>query len=238
MPLPVYDTKDAVPAADAADFVEYKGKWHQKDWAAAKTEEERVKTINAGLINEKATAEQQAAAERTRAETAEAALRTGKSKEELDAYAKTISDPIATERDTFKTQATEAQAKLDRIELEKLVRKNREAANLHPDRLDDEDIMDLLLRSVKYENKTAVVVDAEGKATATPLVDHLKRFADTKKYIYAHPGGSGGGMEHGAPGGGDDRSASPTSADKAVAQINAQNDARPNPLAPKKAAKA
>lgn len=235
MPLPVYDTKDAVPAADAADFVEYKGRWHQKDWVAATTEAERVKSINATLIGEKTTAEQQAAAEKARADAAEAAAKTGKTKEDLDAYAATVVTPVATERDTLKAENAKLKAAQDRTALEKLARSTKDTG-LFMERLDDSDNMDILLRNVDYVNGQPVVmtVNAEGKrvATATPFAEHLKSFLPTKPWLYKHPGGSGGGMEHGQPGGEKD---SPDTADKGIEQVNARRAAGHNPLAPQAA---
>lgn len=226
MPLPVFDTKEAIPTADAADFVEYKGKWHQKDYVAAVTESERVKAINASLIGEKTTAEQLAAAEKVRADTAEAAAKTGKTQEELNAFVKPVQDKLT----AAEQRALDLQKKLDRTELERLARSTKETG-LMVDRLDDPDNMDVVLRNVTLVNGQPVVNGPDGKPTATPFADHLKSFLPTKPWLYKHPGGSGGGGEHGEPA----PAGSPTTAEQGIAQVNARRASGHNPLAPQSA---
>lgn len=226
MPLPIYDTQDAVPEDQREDYAEHEAKWHPK--AVIELAEERKK--RAIVLNEKR--EEKRLREEAEKKLADAdrsaeARAKGISEEELqkirDAEAK-ARKPIEEERDRL--AAENRKLKLtDRVQA--LYLGNEGMA----DRV--EDAMDQLAKRTDLGDAGGIVFkDKDGNITTDSPETFFKNFRAEKSWLFKGSGASGSGAtgSNGSGGG-----APPLTAEAAAQRFNEQRAAMPNPLAPRTA---
>ncbi len=188
MPLPVYETLDAVPQDQREDYAEQDGKWRPKlelDLAAEKRK-------RAELLNEKKEEKRlRDAAEAKLAEaerTAEARAR-GISEDELKKIAdaeQAARKPIEDERDSLRAENRKLKL-TDRVQLLALNH------GVMPDRI--EDAMLALERRTDLGDADGIVVKDKAGNPTTETIDAFleKTFKTEKPWLYTGTGASGSG---------------------------------------------
>ena len=190
MPLPIYDTQDAVPDDVRDDYVEHEGKWQPKAVVELAVEKRKRAT----LLNEKREAERlqkEAQDKLDAAERAAEAARKGISEDELqkirDAEA-AARRPIEEERDRLKAENRKLKL-TDRVQ--SLALKH----GVMPDRIEDA-MLALECRTDLGDNDGIVVKDKDGNLTAETIGSFLsKTFKAEKPWLYAGSGASGSGAD-------------------------------------------
>ena len=190
MPLPIYDTQDAVPDDVRDDYVEHEGKWQPKAVVELAVEKRKRAT----LLNEKREAERlqkEAQDKLDAAERAAEAARKGISEDELqkirDAEA-AARRPIEEERDRLKAENRKLKL-TDRVQ--SLALKH----GVMPDRIEDA-MLALERRTDLGDNDGIVVKDKDGNLTAETIDSFLsKTFKAEKPWLYAGSGASGSGAD-------------------------------------------
>lgn len=188
MPLPVYDTQDAVPQDQREDYAEHDGKWHHKVEIEVAVEKKKRAT----LLNEKRESDRKAAEAEQKladAERAAEAARKGISAEELqkirDAEA-LARRPIETERDTLKAENRKLKL-TDRVQALYL---DPKVGNGMQDRL--EDAMEALAKRTDLDDKGGIVFkDKDGNVTTDDAAAFFAKHKKEKPWFYAGSGASG-----------------------------------------------
>ena len=214
MPMPIFDTQEAVPEAFRAEYEEREGKWHPKIPDVAKLE----KSI---------------ADEREKAETERKARNKAEGERDALKRAKDAKDKGITEEQLADIQSKEAAARKPiEEERDRLAAENRKlkltdrvkalalAAGVMPDRI-TKAMKDLESRVDLTEDGNSIVVkDAAGKVTAETIEDFLgKTYKSEAPFFYAGTGAPGSGAEgSSSSSGAQNGSYDPVAAGKAAAK--------------------
>jgi hypothetical protein len=187
MPLPVFDTQDAVPEAFRGEYEERDGKWHPKVPDVTK--------LNSALQSERDRATEQErlrkAAERERDDLkrAEKAKAAGISAEELEQIR--VAEREA--RKPLEDELTTVRAENRKLKLTDRVKALALAAGVMPDRI--KQAMKILDERTDLTDADGIVVkDEAGKVTTETIEDFLaKTFKKESPWFYAGAGASGSG---------------------------------------------
>jgi hypothetical protein len=187
MPLPVFDTQDAVPDAFRSEYEERDGKWHPKVPDVTK--------LNSALQSERDRAAEQErlrkAAERERDDLkrAEKAKAAGISDEELQK----LRDDEAKARKPLEEKIAAQEKRIRQLTLTDRVKALALAAGVMPDRI--KQAMKILDERTDLTDADGIVVkDEDGKVTTETIDDFLaKTFKKESPWFYAGSGASGSG---------------------------------------------
>lgn len=214
MPLPVYDSEDAIPEEQRDAFVEHEGKWRAK----AEVELAAEKPKRGKLLSEKKEAERLrdealAAADAARQELE--ARSAGKSAEEI----RRIQDDAAAKKKASEEEVARANARAERAELNLQVRMEASGAGLYTKDTRSEDLIEYVVsKRVRLEKGVLVVLDKDGHETTDTLQTLLREtLKKEKSWFYAGSGNSGSGAE-GSGGSGGDGGYDAVAAGKAMAK--------------------
>jgi hypothetical protein len=200
MPLPVYDTEDAVPQDQREDFAEHEGKWrHKVEIEAAGERKKRLQ-----LLTEKKDADEKrkdAEAKLAEAERVAAARAAGVSETELQK----IRDAEAAARKPIEDENATLKADLRKLKLTDKVQAlylDPKIGGGMPDRI--EDAMDQLAKRTDLGDKDGIVFkDKDGSVTTDDAVTFFRKFKLEKPWLFASAGGSGSGAPSGGGRGSD-----------------------------------
>jgi hypothetical protein len=216
MPLPVFDTQDAIPEAFRSEYELKDGKYHPKAQAADPA------LGDAG----KAALEKERTARKAEKERADAAERERDDlKRAAEAAAKGIS---ATELQKIKDDEAKARKPLE-DENAKLKAENRKLQ--HQDKVSalalkagilekrlPKAMLELMIRTdLADDNKTIVVKDAAGNVTSESIEDFLSKTYKTEAAFYYNGADAGGSGADADLGGGGGSAYDPVAAGKAAA---------------------
>lgn len=211
MPLPVFDTQDAVPEAFREEYEERAGKWHPKVPDVTK--------LTSALNGERERATEQerlrkaAEKERDDLKRAEKAKAAGISDEELQK----LRDDEAKARKPLEDKIAAQDKRIRQLTLTDRVKALALTAGVMPDRI--KQAMKILDERTDLTDADGIVVkDEDGKVTTETIEDFLaKTFKKESPWFYAGAGASGSGASgSGGSGGGNgtERPAPLTDADK------------------------
>lgn len=212
MPLPVFDTQDAVPEAFRPEYEEREGKWHPKvpDVTKLNSALESERTARAEAEKAQKKAEKEAAELKRSAE----ARSKGITEEELQK----IRDAEAAARKPIEDELASTKAENRKLKLTDRVKAKALESGVMPDRI-EKAMRDLNSRVDLTEDGNSIVVkDASGKVTAETIDDFLSKTYKTEApFFYAGSGSSGSGSE-GSQGGAGQGSYDPVAAGKKAAE--------------------
>lgn len=199
MPLPIYDSQDAIPEAQREDYAEHEGKWRHK--VEIELAAERAKRTK--LLSEKKEEERlrkEAEQQREELKRAQDAREKGITEEQL----KQIRDEEAKARKPIEDENAKLKSELRQLRLTDRVKAAALAAGVMPDRIDDAMLLLANRTDLTTDGDSIVVKDAKGNIVAgVELKDFLaKAFREEKPWLYAGSGASGSGAEGGGGGGG------------------------------------
>lgn len=196
MPLPVFDTQDAVPDDQREDYVEHEGKWHPKVVVDLATETKK----RAQLLSEKKEADRlRKEAERERDELKQVAE--ARSQGVTDEQLKKIEAAVEAKIKPKDDKIAELESRLRKITFEDKGKALLLAAGVMPDRIksawkDAKDYLDLT-----EEGDGFIVKDENGNLTGEKVEDFVKKtFKASHSFYYAgsQASGSGAGGSNGA----------------------------------------
>jgi hypothetical protein len=190
MPLPIYDTEDAVPQDQREDFAEHEGKWRHRVEIEAAVEKKK----RAVLLGEKREADRlrkEAEDKLAEAERAAAARAAGVSETELQK----IRDAEAAARKPIEDENATLKADIRKLKLTDKVQAlylDPKIGGGMPDRL--EDAMDQLAKRTDLGDKDGIVFkDKDGNVTTDDAAAFFRKFKIEKPWLFAGTGASGSG---------------------------------------------
>lgn len=215
MPLPVYDTQDAVPEELREEYAEHEGKWRAKVEIELAVEKKKKAT----LLNEKKEAERlraEAEAKRDELQRAADAKAGGITEEQLQK----IRDDEAKARKPIEEERDRLAAENRKLKLTDRVKAAALAAGVMPDRIDDAMLVLERRTDLTADGDSIVVKDTKGDIVAgVQLPEFLeKTFKAEKPWLYGGSGASGSGGAGGSGTGGSGERAAPPAEQQVAAK--------------------
>lgn len=196
MPLPIYDTQDAIPEDSRDDYVEHEGKWHPKVVVELAAEKQKKAT----LLNEKKEEERkrkEAEQKLADAQRATEAKEKGISEDELQK----IRDREAEARKPIEEERDRLAAENRKLKLTDKVQALYLANGGMGDRVEDA-MLALEKRTDLGDAGGLVFKDKDGNITADDAEKFFKKFAEEKPWLFEGSGASGSGAGGNGGGGG------------------------------------